>query len=53
MDGNIKVEKNGKFLRNPYGLPVSPLQPGYPEWYLKKITEDTGDKLKVVGGEAH
>ena len=53
IDGNIKKEKDGKFIRNPYGMPVSPSQPGYPEWYLKKIAEDTGDKLKVTGGESH
>ncbi len=53
IDGNIKQEKDGKFLRNPYGMPVDPLQPGYPEWYLKKIAEDTGDKLKVIGSESH
>jgi len=53
IDGNIKKEKDGKFVRNPYGIPVGPLQPGYPEWYLKKITEDTGDKLKVIGEKAH
>lgn len=53
IDGNIKKEKDGKFQRNPYGMAVSPSQPGYPEWYLKKIAEDTGDKLKVIGGESH
>lgn len=53
IDGNIKKEKDGKFARNPYGIAVSPSQPGYPEWYLKKIAEDTGDKLKVIGEKAH
>jgi dipeptidase len=49
IDGNIKVEKNGRFLTNGYNIPVAPLQPGYPEWYLKNIVEDTKDKLKVIG----
>ena len=53
IDGNIKKEKDGKFVKNPYGVPVSPSQPGYPEWYLKKIAEDTGDKLKVIGAKSH
>ena len=52
IDGNIKKEKDGKFLMNGYTQPDYPLQPGYPQSYLKKITEDTGDKLKVTG-DAH
>lgn len=46
MDGNIKKEENGKFVRK-YNLPVSPFQPGYPESFLRKVAEDTGEKLKV------
>ena len=53
IDGNIKKEKDGKFARNPYGIPVAPSQPGYPEWFRKKIVEDTGDKLKVTGEKSH
>jgi dipeptidase len=53
IDGNIKKEKDGKFLTNGHNLPVAPSQPGYPEWYRKKIVEDTGDKLKVIGGGGH
>jgi hypothetical protein len=53
MDGNIKKEKDGKFLRNSYSMPVSPMQPGYPEWYRKKIAEDTKDKLKVIDEKSH
>lgn len=47
IDGNIKIEKDGKFVKNGYTQPVAPLQPGYPEWYLKNIVDDTKDKLKV------
>ena len=47
MDGNIKrvkaVPENHKYI------PPYVNQPGYPEWWLKKIVEDTGDKLKVKG----
>jgi dipeptidase len=53
MDGNIKKEKEGRFLRNQYNTTCEyPDQPGYPQWWLKKIAEDTGDKLKVPGSPA-
>ena len=49
IDGNIKKEQDGKFLPNKYNTTLaSPDQPGYPEPWLRKIVEDTGDKLKVV-----
>ena len=48
-DGNVKKEKEGKFERNEWGVPVMPSQPGYPEWWLKKIADDHGDQLKVIG----
>ncbi len=53
VDGNIKKEKDGKFLNNGYTQPAYPDQPGYPEWYLKKIVEQTGDRLKVKGSAGH
>jgi len=53
IDGNIKKEKDGKFQYNGYTQPAYPEQPGYPEWYLKKIVEQTGDKLKVKGAVGH
>ena len=52
IDGNIKVEKDGKFVNLGYkgsNIPVPPKQPGYPAWYLKNIVDDTKDKLKVLG----
>lgn len=49
IDGNIKKEKDGKFLYNGYNQAASPLQPGYPESWKKKVVEETGDKLKVSG----
>jgi len=49
IDFNIKKEKDGKFLPNKYNTTTAfPEQNGYPEWWRKKIVEDTGDKLKVV-----
>jgi hypothetical protein len=49
IDGNIKKEKDGKFLKNGYTQPAPPSQPGYPEWWGKKVVEQTGEKLKVHG----
>jgi dipeptidase len=49
IDGNIKKEKEGKFIPNKaHTTAASPNQPGYPEWWLEKIVENTGDKLKAI-----
>ena len=47
MDGNIKtpVDVPGGYI---YHAPKVE-QPGYPEWFLRMIVEQTGDKLKVIG----
>lgn len=42
MDGNIKTPVEGQ--QNP-----KVEQPGYPEEWLRKIVEETGDQFKVVG----
>lgn len=48
-DGNIMREKNGQFERNESGkLPVSPLQPLYPDWWYRKIIENNKEHLKAV-----
>jgi len=47
IDGNIKKETDGRFTRNPWGFPVSPSQPGYPDSWKKTVIDDTGDKLLV------
>ncbi|MFO7613083.1 MAG: C69 family dipeptidase [Bacteroidales bacterium] len=47
MDGNIKTETEvpeGYLYHAP-----KVEQPGYPEWFLRGIVEQTGDKLKVIG----
>ncbi|MFV0366711.1 MAG: dipeptidase [Mangrovibacterium sp.] len=49
MDGNVKKEENGQFLRTETGYAAYPDFPGYPQWWLKTIAESTGDKLKVIG----
>jgi dipeptidase len=49
MDGNIKKEKDGRFINNGTSttIPAFPQQPKYPEWYYKMIIDDAGDNLKV------
>ncbi len=49
MDGNVKQEKDGKFLRNPYGYPATPRHVEYPDSWKKLIIESTGDKFLVPG----
>jgi dipeptidase len=48
IDGNIKKEKDGKFLDNGTGVAVGPNQPGYSEAWKKMVKENTGNLLKVV-----
>lgn len=45
IDGNVKKEKDGKFIRNLWEFPVSPSQPGYNEQILRTIIEQTGNKF--------
>ncbi|GHU85242.1 peptidase C69 [Bacteroidia bacterium] len=49
MDGNVKVEENGKFKHSQYGEDrmVSPEHPLYPEWFYKQIVDDAGSNLKM------
>jgi len=47
IDGNMKQEKDGQFLRNPYGYPATPKHPGYPEWWLRKLVEETGERFLI------
>ncbi|MDR2919340.1 MAG: C69 family dipeptidase [Tannerella sp.] len=49
IDGNVKKEENGRFKRNPYGLPASPDFPGYDEEYYRSIVNSAGERLKVRG----
>jgi dipeptidase len=49
IDGNVKKEKDRKFMDNGYDKTISehPDHPQYPEWYYKMIIDDAGDNLKV------
>jgi dipeptidase len=45
LDGNVKQEENGEFLRNPWGFPKSPKHPNYPDSWRRNLIEQTGDKF--------
>jgi len=48
MDGIVRKEENGKFLRNEHGGPESPQRVGYPEKFYRDVVKETGDKYKVL-----
>lgn len=45
LDGNVKQEKDGEFIRNPWGYPASPKHPGYPDAFRRVIVNETGEKF--------
>ncbi len=45
IDGNVKQEKGGAFLKNPWGYPLSPKHVGYSEEWNKILIEKTGEKF--------
>ncbi len=47
LDGNIKHEKDGVFLRNPWDFPLAPMHPEYPDSWKRSLIEETGDKFLV------
>lgn len=53
IDGNIKKEKDGKFMTVTKGIPVMPSQPGYNDAWKKSVIRDTGNKLLVPAGGGH
>ena len=47
LDSNVKqVDENGQFLRNPYGYPLKPKQPGYPDSWKKAVIDETGERFR-------
>lgn len=40
LDGNVKKEHNGKFVKNEFGIPPSIIRPGYPEEFLRKMVKE-------------
>jgi dipeptidase len=53
IDGNIKLEKDGKFQRTSTGIAEYPLQPGYNDAWKKSVIRETGNKLLVPAGPGH
>jgi dipeptidase len=53
IDGNIKKEKDGVFLRSETGYPLGPDQPGYSEQWKDIVVKDAGKNLKMPKGDAH
>ena len=48
MDGNIKKEKDGKFIQNEDKIPPSIIRAGYPEEFLRKmVKENPGLRVKT------
>ena len=48
MDGNIKAEKDGKFVQNEYKIPPTIIRAGYPEEFLRKmVKENPGLRVKT------
>lgn len=48
MDGVVRQENNGTFVRNEHGQPSSPQRVGYPESFYRQVVKETGDKYKVL-----
>lgn len=48
MDGVVRKEKDGEFIRNEHGKPSSPERVGYPKEHYRNIVKETGDKYKVL-----
>jgi dipeptidase len=47
LDGNVKHEIDGKFERNPWGYPKSPMFPGYSQEWKRIVVQETDDKFKM------
>lgn len=45
LDGNLKQENNGEFLRNPWGYPQPPSFPGYSDQWKENVIKNTGDRF--------
>ena len=47
----IKPEVNGVFKRTSTSLGATPVRPGYPTKYARKIVQQTGDRFKYPVGK--
>lgn len=48
MDGGIKKEENGVFVKGKLGEPIYPQRPGYSKDHYREVVKQTGDKYKVL-----
>lgn len=48
MDGVVRKEKDGEFIRNEHAKPSSPQRVGYPADFYQRVVKETGDKYKVL-----
>jgi dipeptidase len=46
-DGTVRPEKNGKFIRDKWGMPLRVKRPGYPEDFLREYVKQTGDRYLI------
>ncbi len=47
LDGVVRPEKDGQYIRTPGGIGVAVERPGYPERYRREIVKATGDRFEV------
>jgi dipeptidase len=47
MDGNIKHEENGQFIRTQHGWLKPPMHPEMPDFWKKMIIDNTGDRFLI------
>ena len=47
IDGTVRPERDGQYVRTPGGLGVPVERPGYPERYRREIVKATGDRFEV------
>ena len=45
LDSNIKQEDENGFKTNGYGYPARPMQPGYPDSWKKRVSEETREQF--------
>lgn len=48
MDGIVREEKDGQFIRNEHGQPSAPKRVGYPQKFYDEVVKQTGDRYKVT-----
>jgi hypothetical protein len=46
-DGVVRQERNGKFLKDKWGMALPVKRPGYPAEFLKEYVKQTGDRYLI------